>query len=70
MEDLTIRFGETFDDPMSELMELRQTTTVQAYHAAFDGIISRLNLAPDYTVNCFVTGLEDDIRCLVKLFNP
>lgn len=44
--DITGRFGEPFDDPMAELMELRQTTTVKDYRDEFDGIISRLQLSP------------------------
>lgn len=36
MVDITGRFGEPFDDPMAELMELKQTTTVKEYHDEFD----------------------------------
>lgn len=68
--DITGRFGEPFDDPMAELMELKQTTSVKDYHDEFDSIISRLQLSPEYTLSCFITGLKEELRSLVRMFNP
>lgn len=68
--DLTARFGEAIDDPMAELMELRQPGTVKQYHDTFDAHISRLRLSPANALSCFLTGLSDDIRNMVRMFSP
>lgn len=68
--DITGRFGEPFDDPMAELMELKQIATVKEYHDEFDSIINRLQLSPANTLSCFVTGLSEELRSLVRMFNP
>lgn len=39
--DITARFGEFFDDPMSDLKALQQTGDVQTYHDAFNTLASR-----------------------------
>ena len=38
------RFGKLYEDPMADLKSLRQDDSVQAYHEAFDTILSKLNL--------------------------
>nr|GEW94209.1 putative mitochondrial protein [Tanacetum cinerariifolium] len=70
VEDLTSRFGEPYNDPMAELVDLKQTGTVAEYHDLFDEIISRLQMAPAYVLSCFIAGLEEDIRNMVRMFNP
>ncbi|KAJ0906625.1 hypothetical protein HanRHA438_Chr07g0289441 [Helianthus annuus] len=55
---------------MTELKNLKHTTTVQEYHDKFDVIISRLQLPGEYTLSCFITGLEDEIQLQVRMFNP
>nr|GEV47381.1 hypothetical protein [Tanacetum cinerariifolium] len=69
VEDLTSRFGEPYNDPIAELVELKQTGTIAEYHDLFDEIISRLQLAPAYVLSCFIAGLEEDIRNFFKICN-
>ncbi|KAJ1425372.1 Tify domain [Sesbania bispinosa] len=64
------RFGDVCDDPMAELMKLRQKSSVVEYHEEFDSIITRLSLPENYTLSCFLGGLKQDIQMLVRMFNP
>ncbi|XP_074287822.1 uncharacterized protein LOC141612975 [Silene latifolia] len=64
------RFGNTHDDPMADLLNLKQTETVHAYHDKFDALISKLNLLPAYALSCFIEGLNDNISVMVKMLKP
>ncbi|XP_022042420.1 uncharacterized protein LOC110945092 [Helianthus annuus] len=70
VEALKVRFGKLFDDPMTDLKNLKQTTSVQEYHDKFDAIISRLQLPIEYALSCFMAGLEEKIQLQVRMFNP
>nr|KYP45442.1 hypothetical protein KK1_033012 [Cajanus cajan] len=67
---LRIRFGNLCEDPMVELMNLRQRSTVTAYHEEFDAIINQLELSEEYVLSCFLGGLRHDIQMLVRMFQP
>jgi len=69
-KSLKDRFGAIGDDPMVALMCLRQKTSVDAYHEEFDSIISRLKLANDHILSCFLGGLKQDIQMMVRMFQP
>ncbi|WVZ13742.1 hypothetical protein V8G54_011308 [Vigna mungo] len=63
-------FGEIDDDPISDLMKLRQTGSVVQYHDQFDAITSRLDLSDTHLLSCFLGGLKKDIQMTVKMFQP
>jgi len=67
-KSLKDRFGAIGDDPMVALMRLRQKTSVDAYHEEFDSIITRLKLANDHILSCFLGGLKQDIQMIVRMF--
>lgn len=70
VEDITIKFGDLYDDPMADLKVLIQNGTVQDYHDSFDALASRLNLSEEYLLSCYVGGLEEEIQLAVRMFNP
>ena len=56
------RFGpKPFDDPLAELMKLRQTGTVETYQENFDSLLSRVDLAPSQAISFFLSGLTEEI---------
>ncbi|GKF12366.1 retrotransposable element Tf2, partial [Tanacetum coccineum] len=61
VKDITSRFGAPYDDPMAELMELKQTGSVTEVHDQFDCILSRLQLPPKYAMSCFLSILNEEI---------
>ncbi|XP_068503692.1 uncharacterized protein [Phaseolus vulgaris] len=69
-KSLKDQFGAIGDDPMVALMCLRQKTSVDAYHEEFDSIITRLKLANDHILSCFLGGLKQDIQMMVRMFQP
>ena len=64
------RFVSVCDEPMAELMNLRQQGCVIEYHEAFDVFVSRLELSEEYTLSCFLGGLKKDVQMMVRMFQP
>lgn len=58
---LSARFGKHYNDPMVELVGLKQAGTITELHDQFDVIISRLQLQPEYALSCFLAALDDEI---------
>lgn len=59
------RFGtELFDDPMGHSKDLRQVSSVQDYVDTFDELLTRVELADDCVVSCFIRGLKLEIGLL------
>nr|KYP39328.1 hypothetical protein KK1_039377 [Cajanus cajan] len=69
-EILLERFGEVCEDPMAELMRLRQRGTVTDYHNDFDAIVSRIELSESHQLSCFLGGLKLEIQMMVRMFQP
>ena len=61
-------FGAICDDPMVELLRLRQKTSVDAYHEEFNSIITTLKLSDDHILGCFLGGLKKEIQMMVRMF--
>ncbi|XP_019460010.1 PREDICTED: uncharacterized protein LOC109359770 [Lupinus angustifolius] len=67
---LVERFGEVCDDPMVDLINLRQKGLVADYHEQFDAIITGLELSEEYILSCFLGGLKQDVQIMVRMFQP
>lgn len=61
---------ELFDDPMEDFKDLRQVSSVQDYVDTFDELLTRVELAYEYVVSCFISGLKPEIGLPVKMFAP
>ena len=59
-----------FTDPMSDLISLKQTTTVETYYEDFLDIFNSLQLLADYALSIFISNLKLEISRTVKLFLP
>ena len=65
------RFGASpFDDPVAELMKLKQIGSVSQYQEQFDTLLNRADLSASQAVSCFLSGLNEDIQCAVRMFRP
>ncbi|KAG8386544.1 hypothetical protein BUALT_Bualt03G0159400 [Buddleja alternifolia] len=65
------RFGSfLFEDPMSELMNLRQIGAVKEYLDKFDELLNNVDLNESYAVSCFLPGLKSEIEVQVRMFKP
>jgi len=57
-----MRFGaRPFDDPLVELMKLRQMGTVEQYQESFDSLLTRVDSPIPHAVSCFLSGLNEEI---------
>lgn len=71
IRELSARFGNyLYDDPMGELMNLKQIGTVQEYHDQFEELLNRVVLPEDYATSCFLGGLRPEIQLAVRMFIP
>jgi len=52
------RFGDVYEDPMADLMKLRQTGSIIEYHEEFGSIVSRVDLSDEHQLSCFLGGLK------------
>ena len=61
---LESQFGPSpFDCPMAELFKLQQTSSVSDYYLKFMSLANRsLGLSNEALLNCFISGLNPDIR--------
>jgi hypothetical protein len=70
---IQVRFGKgSYDDPMETLSKLKQTGSLEEYKTQFEVLASRvLRLIDSHKLSMFLgVGLRDDIRGLVRMFNP
>lgn len=72
VKNLELRFGPSaYQHPEASLYKLRQRTTVTAYLSEFENLSNRaVRLSHDNLLNCFLSGLRDDIRRELYLFQP
>ena len=72
MQALHVRFGSiTYDDLMEVLTRLRQSLIMAMYQVEFEVVSNRIKrLSPLHKPSCFLSGLKDEIRLLVRMLNP
>ncbi|GJQ90103.1 RNA-directed DNA polymerase like protein [Tanacetum coccineum] len=64
------RFGTVYDDPMSELKNLKYETTSRVYQHVFDDLLSRVEINEDHAISLFMGGLLPEIAIGVRMFKP
>ena len=68
---ILVRFGTyPFDDPLAELMKLRELGAVEQYQESFDALLNRVELPANHTISCFLSGLCKEIQNIVRMFKP
>ena len=72
IRSLHTRFGTSaYDDPMETLTKLRQVSSMAQYKGQFEALSNRVKEHPDkHKLSCFLSGLKEEIRLPVKMFNP
>ena len=64
------QFGEVAEDPMVDLMKLRQKGSVTDYHEEFDCLVARVELSEEHKLSCFLGGLKQEVQMMVQMFQP
>ncbi|KAF2563650.1 hypothetical protein F2Q70_00014527 [Brassica cretica] len=64
------RFSELFDDPLSELVSLKQgNDSIDVYLDKFDCASTRITLAPGHALSIFLTNMNQHLALHVRQFN-
>ncbi|XP_027060831.1 uncharacterized protein [Coffea arabica] len=75
-EELCKRFGTLGQmDPVEEFNKLQLSSTVLAYQEKFEELLSEVmirapHLPENYYISCFLSGLPDELRSMVKAHDP
>jgi len=68
---ISSRFGENpFNDPLVELMKLKQTSSVEQYQETFDVLLTRADLTILQAISCILSELEVEIQNTMRMFKP
>jgi len=59
-----------YDDPLAELMKLRQNGSVAQYQEKFNTLLNRVDLFVVQAVSYFLSGLNEEVQCVVRMFKP
>lgn len=70
ISDITMRFGGTYEDPLSSLIQVKQTRKVQEYIDEFELALTQVTLPPEHSLSIFLAGLENNTQMHVKMFGP
>ncbi|GKV27572.1 hypothetical protein SLEP1_g36732 [Rubroshorea leprosula] len=71
VEGLKARFGEkAYEDPMSDLISLKQTGTVEEFQEQFDTLFPQIGINEKQAVSFFLSGLRREIEISVRMFKP
>ena len=72
LEALLTRFRSfVYEDPMEALTRLRQTSNVVNDKGQFEALSNIIrDLSKNHKLNCFLSGLKDEVRLLMKMLNP
>ncbi|GAU37335.1 hypothetical protein TSUD_395160 [Trifolium subterraneum] len=68
--DITARFGDAFEDPLSSLLQVKHSGKVQDYIDQFQLALTQVNLIPEHSLSIFLAGLEYHKQMHVRMFNP
>ncbi|XP_059302363.1 uncharacterized protein LOC132054338 [Lycium ferocissimum] len=55
---------------MTELVRVKHTGTVKDYQAAFDSVMTRINLSTDHAISIFLNNLKPELSDAVRIGNP
>ncbi|XP_058740833.1 uncharacterized protein LOC131613154 [Vicia villosa] len=70
VNDVTTRFGEAYEDPLSSLLLIKHTCKIQEYIDQFELALTQVNLIPEHSLSIFLAGLEHNTQMHVRMFNP
>lgn len=68
--DVHTRFGEAYEDPLANLIQVKQHGKVQDYIDEFELALTQVSLIPKHSLSIFLAGLERTTQMQVHMFNP
>ncbi|KAL8167412.1 hypothetical protein V2J09_008911 [Rumex salicifolius] len=68
--DILFRFGKPFDDPLANLVSLKQSDGVDEYLDRFECALTRMNLPVPHALSIFLANMAPHLQLHVRQFNP
>ncbi|KAL8170543.1 hypothetical protein V2J09_022347 [Rumex salicifolius] len=68
--DMSARFGELYDDPLSDLVNLKHEGSVDDFLDKFECALGRLNLSNEHALSIFLANLQPHLQMHVRQFKP
>lgn len=68
--DVTTRFGDAYEDPLSNLLKIKQGSKIEDYINEFELALTQVNLIPEHSLSIFLAGLEHTTQMHVRMFHP
>jgi hypothetical protein len=68
--DVTERFGDMYEDPLSALLQIKHNGKIQDYVDKFELALTQVNLIPEHSLSIFLAGLEHHTQMHVRMFHP
>nr|GEZ52260.1 putative mitochondrial protein [Tanacetum cinerariifolium] len=60
------RFDYVYEDPMVELKNLNQVTSVQVYQDLFEALLNKVEQPKAYAISLFIGGMKEEIKLVFK----
>ncbi|PNX92266.1 retrotransposon-related protein [Trifolium pratense] len=70
VSDVTTRFGDAYEDPLSALLQVKHTAKVQDYVDQFELALTQVTLLPEHSLSIFLAGLDHGTQMHVRMFSP
>ena len=71
MMDMRSKFSDIeYIDPMSKLVNLKQSKSVEEYYDEFEALLNLLQLSDEYSISVIMSNLKLEISKPVRLFHP
>ncbi|GJY57506.1 retrotransposable element Tf2 [Tanacetum coccineum] len=67
---LLARFDIDFEDPLSELKNLKCDSTVQKYHEKFELLLNKVEMLEAHAISLFLGGMPQSVSLPVRMFKP
>lgn len=68
--DISARFGRLYDDPLADLVNLKQAEPVTDFLDKFECALTRLSLSSEHALSIFLANLFPHLQMHVRQFNP
>ncbi|GJV98200.1 reverse transcriptase [Tanacetum coccineum] len=67
---LLATFDTDFEDPLSELKNLKCDSTVQKYHEKFEFLLNKVEMPEAHAISLFLGGMPQSVSLPVRMFKP
>lgn len=63
-------FGAEYNDPMTEIMNVKHTGIIKEYQKIFNSVMTRLDILTGHAISIFLNNLKPELSSDVRVGNP